>query len=182
MDEDRALVAALLSGDGDAIHTVRSWVRSALGRYGGALQLDADDVEQEVLLQLIQALEAGQFRYESRLETYVHSSVRFRCIDRLRLLGRRQVVEIDQNVLTSPSLMGDSGLIERRTEDRDLALKVAAEMPEACRRLWEMVGIGLSYSEMSELMGLSEGAIRVRVHRCRQRALVLRRRLLGDDL
>jgi DNA-directed RNA polymerase specialized sigma24 family protein len=44
-----------------------------------------------------------------------------------------------------------------------------------------MVADGMSYREMSAATGLGEGAIRVRVHRCRQRALAIRLRLLAGE-
>jgi RNA polymerase sigma-70 factor (ECF subfamily) len=163
-----------------AIAQVRSWIVVAVGRYRGRLGGDAEDLEQETLLDLMESLAGGRFRQESRLETYVHAHARFKCIDRLRALGRRDMVQIDEEAL---AVEGPSALEElTRAESADLARRVVAALPAQCQELWTMIADGLSYREMSRATGLSEGAIRVRVHRCRQRALALRQELLSGGL
>jgi RNA polymerase sigma-70 factor (ECF subfamily) len=176
-EEDPQLIALLLAGDAGAIAHVRAWVVASLGRYRGRLGAEVEDLEQEVLLGLIEVLEAGRFRGESRLETYVYSFARFKCVDRLRVLGRRDMVDIDEQALTldAPSPLDE--LAQR--ESADLAERVVAALPGHCRELWEMIADGMSYRQMSDVTGLSEGAIRVRVHRCRQRAVEIRLQLLG---
>lgn len=175
MDEDARLIALLLAGDEAAIAEVRGWVVAAVARYRGRLAGDAEDVEQEVLLDLMESLAGGRFRAQSRLATYVHSYARFQCIDRLRALGRRDMVAIEEDALVAD---GPSPLDElAQRQGLELAEQVVAALPDDCRRLWEMIADGMSYREMSAATGLGEGAIRVRVHRCRQRALAIRRQL-----
>lgn len=180
MDDDARLIALLLAGDSDGIAQVRAWVAAALGRYRGRLGAEVEDVEQEVMLDLMEALGAGRFRRQSRLETYVFSFARFKCVDRLRALGRRDMVEIEDAALTFDAPSALEELARRETEE--LAARIVAALPAPCRELWEMIADGMSYRQMSDRTGLSEGAIRVRVHRCRQRAIELRQRLARNDL
>jgi RNA polymerase sigma factor (sigma-70 family) len=177
MDDDARLIALLLAGDSAGITRVRAWVAAALTRYRGRLGADVEDLEQEVLLDLMEALAAGRFRRQSRLETYVFSFARFKCVDRLRALGRRDMVEIDDEALTFDAPSALEELAQRETAE--LAARIVEALPAPCRELWEMIADGMSYREMSGATGLSEGAIRVRVHRCRQRAIELRERLLA---
>jgi RNA polymerase sigma-70 factor (ECF subfamily) len=178
--EDAQLIALLIQGDAGAIALVRGWAAAAIGRFRGRLGGDAEDVEQEVLLDLLEALDAGRFRRESRLETYVHSYARFKCIDRLRALGRRDVVDLveEELVLDAPSALDEI----TREEGAALARRVMAALPAQCQELWSMIADGMSYREMSAATGISEGAIRVRVHRCRKLALELRDRVAGGTL
>lgn len=175
---DADLIARFLAGDGPVIDQVRGWIGSGLARYRGRLRADVEDLEQEVLLELMEALDAGRFRGDSRFETYVRSYVRFKCIDRLRADGRRDMVELEDG-LVAPGAASPLDEVAQH-ESEELARRVVASLPPHCRELWEMVADGLSYREMSALTGLGEGAIRVRVHRCRQRALEERRRLLAE--
>jgi RNA polymerase sigma factor (sigma-70 family) len=177
LPDDPQLIAALLAGDAAAIAHVRAWVVAAVGRYRGRLGADVEDLEQEVLLGLIEVLEAGRFRGESRLETYVHSFARFKCVDRLRVLGRRDMVELDDADLAFDAPSPLEELAQR--ENEALAQRIVAALPAHCQELWEMIADGLSYRQMSAATGLSEGAIRVRVHRCRQRAIEIRQHLLA---
>ena len=178
MDDDARLIALLLAGDEAVIGEVRGWVGTAIGRYRGRLAGDVEDLEQEVLLDLMESLAGGRFRGQSRLATYVHSYARFKCIDRLRSLGRRDMVEIEEDAFVADAPSPLEELAQR--EGVELARQVVAALPDGCRQLWEMIADGLSYREMSEATGLAEGTVRVRVHRCRQRALAIRLELLGD--
>ncbi|MCG8458319.1 MAG: hypothetical protein MI919_18740, partial [Holophagales bacterium] len=53
---------------------------------------------------------------------------------------------------------------------RDL-LRRFQSLPAYCRKLWRMIIDGRSYREMSGALGVAEGTLRVRVRRCRERAL-----------
>ena len=44
---------------------------------------------------------------------------------------------------------------------------------------WKMIVIGHSYREMSQRLGVAEGTLRVRVLRCREKAVAARHDLLG---
>jgi RNA polymerase sigma factor (sigma-70 family) len=177
MDEESGLSTRLLEGDHAAIAIVRSWVTSGLARFRARLREDLEDLEQEVLLGLLESLAAERFRGESRFETYVRSYVRFKCIDRLRAAGRRDFVELEDDLVGDAEPSPLDALTQR--EAAKLTRLVLADLPDQCLMLWEMIADGLSYREMSAATGLSEGAIRVRVHRCRQRALEVRRQLLS---
>ena len=65
-----------------------------------------------------------------------------------------------------------------RQEDRDLLLRVLGRVSRDCRDLWRQILLGLSYHEMSLRLGVAEGTLRVRVLRCREKAVALRAELL----
>ena len=52
------------------------------------------------------------------------------------------------------------------------------EMPADCRRVLQMILGGASYQEMSQQLQAAEGTLRVKVLRCRKRAVELRARWL----
>lgn len=174
---DRELVARFLAGDELVIELFRSWVRSQLRPLAGR-SVNAEDIEQEVLLDLLEALEEGRFRGESQLETYVRTFSRFKCIDRLRTRGRRSFVAIEDVDLRD----AEPSPFERvaRAQDHEMAHRVLERLPANCRELWSMVHAGLSYTEISCRLSISEGTLRVRVYRCRRRALALRDQLLAE--
>ena len=101
------------------------------------------------------------------------------CLDRLRAQSRWQWTELDSlpeweadAILSDPAPALDQ-------EAKDLLLRVVEQVSEECRRLWAMILEGLSYREMSDRVQVSEGALRVRVLRCRKRAMELRGELLA---
>lgn len=173
--DDGRLAAALLGGDAEALAEVRRWIRGALSPYRPRLAPELEDVEQQVVVELLEALAASRFEGRSRLSTYVRRMTHHKCLNRLRGLRGRQWLDVSDLELVD----GEPTPFEqtRRRESLDLALRVLARMPEACVELWSMLHRGLGYDEMGERLGVAAGTLRVRVLRCREKAVAERERL-----
>ena len=177
--DDAAVVAGYLSGDPEAISTVDGWISRAAWPYQRRLAHRWDDVLQDVRVEVTRLLQRQEFRGGSSLKTYLWRVVCHTCLDRIRAHGRWRWAELDgMEDWEADAILGDpGGTIE--PESKDLLLRVLERMSEDCRRLWSMVLAGLSYREMSRRTGIAEGALRVRVLRCRKRAVELREELMA---
>ena len=93
------------------------------------------------------------------------------CIDALRRQKRRPVEELGDEEAAIPSR--DPSPLDRVLDEDARRRLVAAldAVPEECRRLWQSILRGHSYAEISRETGVAEGALRVRAHRCRKRAV-----------
>lgn len=177
---DAELIRGYLAGDAEAIRTLDTWVESAAWSYRARLAQDWEDLLQDVRLELTRLLAAGSFRGESQLKTYLWRVVNHACLDRLRAQMRRRWVDLDDVV---DSLEQEGLLSAPETRDpalRDLTTRVLARASAECRRLWMMVVAGLSYAEMSDRLEVAEGTLRVRVLRCRKKAIAVRSELDGQ--
>jgi len=172
---DRRHVADLLAGEEAALAEVRRWVRGAVSPYRLRLAAELEDLEQEILLDLLESLRAGRFEARSRLSTYVRRMVHYKCLNRLRAQRGRRFVDVADIELVDPEPTAFERA--RRRRDLELGLRVLAEMSAACRELWAMIHRGMGYEAMSESLGVAAGTLRVRVLRCRERALAARERL-----
>jgi RNA polymerase sigma factor (sigma-70 family) len=158
----------LAAGDPVAANEVEAWVRRASASFARRLGDHLEDVIQDSMLEIVEALREGRFRDDGSFRGYVWRTTASNCVDRLR--WQRRWVEVDFDPSTQP-LREASALAELlEAEGRARLLALAARQPRHCRELWRDVLAGLSYREMSERWGASEGALRVRVLRCRQRA------------
>jgi RNA polymerase sigma factor (sigma-70 family) len=178
---DDAIIEGYLAGDAAAVARVDGWLERAASSFRRRLRNHFDDVLQDVRLEVIRLLRDGKFRGDSSLKTYLWRVTSHTCLDRLRAGKRWNYVELDPATVNGEM----AAAFERPPEkvwsaERDLLLRVLAEMGEDCRRLWRMLVDGFSYREMSEETGASEGALRVRVLRCRRKALEVRERLLAE--
>jgi len=172
--DDQEMVTRFLRGDSEAVETVDDWISRAAWPYRRRLAECWDDVLQEVRLEVTRLLGEGKFRGESSLRTYLWRVVSHTCLDQIRAQKKwkwTDLEEMDQQV-EAPS--GHS-----RQEDKDLLLRVLDRVPADCREMWRMIVAGLSYREMSLRLDVAEGTLRVRVLRCRERALAARQELLG---
>lgn len=168
--QDELLMAAFLAGEPWAVEQVRTWLRRASAPYRARLA-SWDDAQQELLLETTRVLARGAFRGEARLKTYLWKVASHTCLNLLRSQARRRWCELDERALElqDPGTSALDGLL--RAELGAAAVRLVGAMPAECRRLWALLVQGLSYRQMAAELGVAEGALRVRVCRCRRKAL-----------
>ena len=176
---DQEVVARYLRGEAEAVGTVDAWISRAAWPYQRRLANRWDDVLQDVRLEVTRLLGQGKFRGESSLRTYLWQVVSHTCLDQLRAQSRWQWSDLEAlDEAASPSVPPAAA----GEDDRDLVQRVLRRVSGECREMWRLIAIGHSYREMSRRMGVAEGTLRVRVLRCREKAVALRAQLLGGIL
>jgi RNA polymerase sigma factor (sigma-70 family) len=169
--EDDAIVAGFLRGDEAAVAAVDGWIAAASSPFRRRLGADWPDLQQDARIEILRLLRASSWRGESRLRTYVWRVVGHTCLDALRRQRRRPAGEPEDRGAEIPSA-APSPLDGLLAQDAGRVLLTALRaLPEECRELWTRILRGASYAEMSRELGVAEGALRVRAHRCRKRAL-----------
>jgi len=182
MADDREMVSRFLRGDADAVATLDGWIARAAWPYQRRLANRWDDVLQDVRLEVTRLLGEGKFRGESSLRTYLWRVVSHTCLDQIRSQGKWQFTDLesvdqdDGRASALPRVPADD------PAERDLLLRVLNRASSDCRDLWKMIVLGLSYKEMSVRLGVAEGTLRVRVLRCRERAITLRSELMAGPV
>ncbi len=181
--EDAEVVAGFLRGDGRAVRTVDGWISRAAYPYQRRLAQRWEDVLQDIRLEVTRLLKQGKFRGESSFKTYLWRVVSHTCLDQIRAAGRVQWTELDtddgaDDPPATANVPSTHGSIAARSEVKDLLLQVLERTPAECRELWRMIHAGLSYKEMSERLEVAEGTLRVRVLRCREKAVAARGELV----
>lgn len=180
--EDSEIIVGYLSGEPAAVSRVDGWLQRAASSYRRRLRDQWEDVLQDVRLEVTRLLQQDKFRGDSSLKTYLWRVTCHTCLDRIRSRQRWNMVEFDPKRAEEDEA---ASLLNRPQQkvwsaERDLLIRVLAAMDEECRRLWRMLVDGWSYREMSLEVGASEGALRVRVLRCRRKAQEERERLLAE--
>jgi len=170
--EHAAAIAALLRGDPETIAEVRAAIRVVVR----AFQFRGRDVErdlaQEALSRVVENVTTGRFRGEAALRTYAQQVTKFVCLEHIR--RRRTEVRVDFESLPSPERW--SGPEESLLLDEEHArnLEAFAALPAESRELLRLVFVeGLTYAELARRLGVTESAIKSRIHRlrgeCRER-------------
>jgi RNA polymerase sigma-70 factor (ECF subfamily) len=177
--EDQQIVASFLRGDAEAVKTLDGWISRAAWPYQRRLADRWEDVLQDVRLEVTRLLGQGKFRGESSLRTYLWRVVSHTCLDQIRSQKKWQWTDLDDLEDRGNGTTSLPQTIPSGHEDRDLLLRVLAQVSQDCRELWRMILAGYSYRDMSLRMGVAEGTLRVRVLRCREKAVALRSELLA---
>jgi RNA polymerase sigma-70 factor, ECF subfamily len=126
---------------------------------------EAEDVAQEAYLRVFRSLRG--FRQEARFETWLYRIVTNAAFSYLRRKGRFGTVlaEGQEPAVEEPEVRPMEAALER-----DEVKRALQELTPGARVVVVLKDVyGLSIQEIAEEMGLSEAAVKVRLHRARKR-------------
>ena len=180
VEEDRELLARAQAGDMSAFEALVG--RHEEKVYGLAFRMtrseaDAAEIAQDTFLSAYQHL--SEFRGEAAFGSWVHRIAANNALMRLR---RQKVVDIVSDELAGPEFTDRGSLAEvpesdwsKRADDKIIedelgrAIQAATDaLPEGYREVFLLKDVeGLSYEEISEMVGISIPAVKSRLHRAR---------------
>lgn len=178
--EEAALLARLRSGEEAAFEAL---VREhgcrmlAVARRLVGNEAEAQDVVQDAFASAFRSL--STFRGDARLATWLHRVTANCALMRLRTKRRRPEVHLedllphwDSDGHASDPPIAWQGLdddVAEREETRALVRAAISRLPETSRNVLVLRDIeGLDTSQTAELLGVSENAVKIRLHRARQ--------------
>ena len=115
-----------------------------------------EDLYQEIALRLWQGLES--FEGRSRIDTWVYRVALNTAVDFVRRDRRRETREVSADVPDIPSS-------PRGRDPMAMLQEFASSLGDIDRAVLVMYVDGLPQREIGEVVGLSEGAVGVRIHR-----------------
>ena len=173
-EEIRAVFEAFAREDRAAVETVAGWVRAVV--FGGSWRFqDAEGLCQDILLELVLLVRRGGVLDPGAFQKLVQTVAKRRAVDAWHR-GRR-CREDDADELPGRGPIDPLPTAEERIAARqrlDVLRHVIQRLPEHCRELWRMVYVERRRAaEVGEVLGLSAGNVRVRVHRCLEKARMI---------
>jgi len=180
VEDDRRLLTRAQGGDISAFEELVA--RHEEKVYGLALRMtrseaDAAEITQDTFLSAYQHL--AEFRGEAAFGSWVHRIAANNALMRLR---RQRVLDVVNEDLAGPEFTERGSLAAspetdwtRRADDKILdeelgrAIQEATDaLPEGYREVFLLKDVeGLSYEEISEMVGISVPAVKSRLHRAR---------------
>lgn len=132
--------------------------RLCLGYTGDTMQ--ADDLLQEVFIKVWENLE--KFRGESQISTWIYRIAVNTCLLHLRSNKKQTKVDFEKSTLK----------ISEETNEKEnqiqLLYKCISELNETDRLIITLLLEEVPYSEIAEVTSISEGNLRVKIHRIKQ--------------
>lgn len=153
----------LQRGDASAAHEVRARVSRILQYRSLSIpEADREDLEQEIVTEVWQAVNRTGFDVSAGFWGFVEVVSSRRCIDWLR--ARQQSSPLSEEFRFAGAGPLSDVLAKERAR---LASVVLAELDAPCRELITLrLRDGLSYAEVARASERSEGALRVQLYRC----------------
>lgn len=185
--EEKVLVQKALEGDVDAFESLVTTHEKSV--YNLAFRMvsdreDAMDIVQEVFIKAYHALPS--FRGESRFSTWVYRVCVNTCLDYLRKKQKSTWFSLDQPVTSKDSVFQRevedlAEDVQQEVEQKLLGeeiINILEELDPGYRALIVLCDIqGYSYQEISDILNLSLGTVKSRLHRARN----MIRRLLPSE-
>jgi len=160
---DLELIARWKAGDERAASSLVARHAPALARFAASLgqRVDVDEVVQDTFVRAFGSIDS--FRADSSLRTWLFTIERRLILDRRRSAGRRRddtsVDDVDAATEFDP-------LDEMVAEEAQARVRKAVERLSRLQREVFLLRVneGLSYKEIAEVLGSTEGAARVHYH------------------
>lgn len=170
------LLRAANRGDAAAyarfLRAITPMLRGLVRARGGGLGPETgEDIVQEVLLSI--HLKRHTWREDEPLRPWLYAIARYKVVDAFRARGRRIDLPIEDyaETLVAPAVADP-------TEQGDMQ-RVIAALDERSAVIVRAIGIeGASFAETGARLGMSEGAVRVALHRGLKRLAALRKRMV----
>lgn len=122
----------------------------------------ANDLMQETFIKVWQNMD--KFRNQSQLSTWIYRIAVNTCLSHLRVEKRKATDEISEYTMET--------LAEEKSEKEEQVsqlYKCIAQLEEHERIIITMVLDEMPYSEIAEISGISEGNLRVKIHRIKNK-------------
>ena len=163
----------LLVGDPAAASRVAKLARLVVGDRGYFIPAkDRPDIVQEVILDVWRAVIRPGFRFGQEFDSFVRTVAYRRCVDWLR--RSRPTEELESNPLPGAG-RPDEELFDREQIER--GRQVLRQLGASCLEVIRLRSIDeLSYRQIAERQGRSEGAVRNQMYKCLKQA----RRILEE--
>ena len=177
-DDHGAVLSGFLAENDSALETVRAWVSDLVGARWSFP--DPEAVVQEIVLELLRLARGGRIRRDTAFRSFVLTVARNTCVDHYRRQRLRATVDQDDKFFETLDAPGpDPEEAARKRERLEQVRFIVQALDPGCRDLLRrFFGEELDGGEIARRMGISPGNVRVRVHRCLDKARKIRQEFL----
>ena len=173
---DQELIQGFLKGGKQEYKQVVSWITEVVRSKLWAERVTSDDVIADTTMKLLLNLREDSFRIESSVKTYVQRIALYTLVDASRREKKFNSDPVDDDFAATDTANPHEKL--EHDEEAEIFERIVGMMPEKCRHLWEMAfGDKLECKEIGNKLGMSEGAVRTTLSRCKDRASELYKKL-----
>lgn len=171
---DTERIKGFLEGSPKEYGEILGWITTVVRSRLWEERVAPDDVIADTLMKLVLAFREDTFRLESSLKTHIQRITLYTLID----AARRQKRFVSMSAQTDPPDASTPFTRMVRKEELALVDRVLSMLPEGCRKLFGMVlDEKITCREIARREGTTEGAIKTRLSRCRDKASDILRRL-----
>lgn len=134
----------------------------------GRSDVDRDDLYQEIVIQLWKAF--GSFRGDSKISTWMYRIALNTAIGNLRKQSRKVTLSFPEFIPREEADTNEERIKEEKLKEMYAAISLLSEVEKAIVMLYLE---DKSYEEMEEILGISNGNLRVKMNRIKDKLRTL---------
>ncbi len=134
----------------------------------GRSDVDSDDLYQEIVIQLWKAF--GSFRGDSKISTWMYRIALNTAISNLRKQSRKVTLSFPEFIPREEADTNEERIKEEKLKEMNAAISRLSEVEKAIVMLYLE---DKSYEEMEEILGISNGNLRVKMNRIKDKLRTL---------
>jgi RNA polymerase sigma factor (sigma-70 family) len=173
---DQNIIEGFLAGGKAEYEILVQWIEELTRIKLHIKSVSSEEIVSETMYKLLNTFRSDSFQLREKLKSYVQAVAAYTIIDHVRF--RQRYTELPEGEDFDPP---DPSRIEEDVhtkEEQVIASRIFALMSEECRKLWHLRFVDdLDYREIGARLGLTEGTVKVRFHRCKKQAIAIREKI-----
>lgn len=170
---DQDIIEGLLAGKKAEYEILVQWIKELTNIKLGIKRVSADEIVSDTMYKLLNTFRSDSFQLREKLKSYVQAVAGYTIIDHVRYWRRyTELIEGEDSDVPDPDNV-EHELHAR--EEQSIADRIFSLLPEECKKLWRLRFVDdLDYKEIGTRLGISEGNVKIRFHRCKKQAIAIR--------
>jgi RNA polymerase sigma factor (sigma-70 family) len=173
---DREIIEGFIAGRKKEHEILAQWIRELANIRLRTRRVSADEIVSDTMYRLLIKFRSDSFTLVESLKSYVQAVAWYTIIDHIRYW--RKYTDLPDNEGFDPPDPGDISADVEKEENQAIIERVFRLMSGECRKLWDLRFVDdLDYKEIGNRLGISEGNVKIRFHRCKKQAIGIRKRI-----
>lgn len=173
---DQDIIHGFLAGRKSEHEILKQWIKELARIRLQVKRVSTEEIVADTLYKLLTKFRSASFTLKGSLKSYVQAVAWYTIIDHARY-WRRFADLPDHNDFDPPGVEDESSDLEKH-EEQAMMERIFKLMPEECKQLWNLRFVDdLDYKEIGSRLGISEGNVKIRFHRCKKQAIAIRERI-----
>ncbi len=173
---DQDIIEGFLAGRKTEYEILAQWIKELAHIRLRIKRVSADEIVSDTMYKLLNNFRSDSFQLRGNLKSYVQAIACYTIIDHVRYW--RKYTDLPEREDFDPP---DPSSVEQDVEVREeqsIAERIFRLMSEECRKLWHLRFVDeINYEEIGARLGISEGNVKIRFHRCKKQAITIREKI-----
>ena len=173
---DQDIIGGFLAGGKTEYAILAQWINELTHMKLHIKRVSPDEIVSDTMYKLLNNFRSDSFQLTEKLKPYVQAVAGYTIIDHVRFW--RRYTDLPESEDFDPP---DPSSVEHDVEAKDeqsIAERIFRLMSEECRKLWHLRFVeDRDYKELGARLGISEGNVKIRFHRCKKQAIAIREKI-----